>query len=151
MLSLHEVDSISSLSHKSFKTTMVLLKANPMARKLEVIVSNHRKVAMKYPNTQVIPTWKIHAINDVFPRSLMMLGLSSIPTMNKSNAMPRLPNDWNAVSAWSNDGIKMLIAVPAMIYHMIIGCFNAFIKPMLKSTIQIMILSEINTCSAILY
>lgn len=56
MLNLPEVDSISSLSDKSFNTTMVLLKANPMAKKLDVMPSNHNTVAMKYHNTHVINT-----------------------------------------------------------------------------------------------
>jgi len=64
-----------------------------MAKKLEVIPSNHNTVAMKYPNTQVINTWKHHAINEVFPRSLMIVGLSSIPTIKSNNAIPRFPND----------------------------------------------------------
>lgn len=149
ILSLHDVDSISSLSHKSFKTTIVLLKENPMAKNVEVIGSNHSTVAMKYPNIPVIPTWKIHAMSDVFPRSLMMVGLSSIPTMKSNNAIPKFPNDWKAVFAWSSDGINILIAVPAIIYQIIIGCLSIFIKPMPKSTIQMTILSEVNTCSAI--
>jgi len=80
----------------------------------------------------------------------MMVGFSSIPTMNNSNAIHRFQNDWNAVFACNNDGIKILIAIPAMIYQIIIGCFKAFINPMLKSTIPMTILSDINTCSAIL-
>ncbi|HBB03660.1 TPA: hypothetical protein DCZ39_02010 [Patescibacteria group bacterium] len=56
MLSLQEVDSISSLSPKSFKTTIVLLKANPMAKNTEVMVSNQSIVARKYPNPHVINT-----------------------------------------------------------------------------------------------
>jgi len=151
MLNLPEVDSISSLSPSSFKTTIVLLKANPIAKNHEVIVSNPINVAMKYHKTPVTKTWKNHAINDVFPRSLMMVGLSSIPTINNSNAIHKFPNDWKAVFAWSKDGKKILIAVPAIIYQIIIGCFNAFIRPILNSTIPITILSDINTCSAILY
>ncbi len=149
MLNLPEVDSISSLSHKSFNTTMVLLKANPIAKKLDVIPSNHNTVAMKYHRTPVISTWKHQAMSEVFPRSLMIVGLSSIPTMKSSKAIPKFQNDWKAVFAWSNHGKNRLIAVPAIIYQIIIGCLSAFIKPTLKRTIQITILSEVNTCSAI--
>lgn len=151
MLNLHDVDSSSSLSPKSFKTTMVLLKANPIAKNPEVIISNHSIVATKYPSTQVMSTWKNPAISEVFPRSLMIVGFNSIPTMNKSNAIPRFPNDWKAVFACSNHGMNRLIAVPAIIYQIIIGCLNSFIKPTLKSTIPMTIPSEMNTCSAILY
>lgn len=88
-------------------------------------------------------------MTEVLPKSLMIIGFNSIPTIKSSKAIPRFPNDWKAVFAWSNEGIKRLIAVPAIIYQIIIGCLNAFIMPMLMSTIQIIILSEINTCSAI--
>lgn len=47
MLNLPVVDSISSLSHRSFKTTIVLLKANPIAKNIEIIVLNHKNIAMK--------------------------------------------------------------------------------------------------------
>jgi hypothetical protein len=56
ILSLPNVDSISSLSDNNFNTTIVLLKANPMAKNVEVIPSNHKTVAIKYPNIQVIAT-----------------------------------------------------------------------------------------------
>lgn len=93
ILSLPEVDSISSLSPKSFSTTIVLLKANPKPRKIETIVSNHKNVARKYHAMPVIATCRDHAINDVFHSSLMMVGLSSIPTIKSSKLMPRFPND----------------------------------------------------------
>jgi len=149
ILNLPYVDSISSLSPNNFNTTIVLLKANPIPKKLAVMVSNHKNVAIKYPVIQVITTWKNHAISAVFPRSFMIVGLSSIPTINSSKAIPKFPNDWKAVFACNNHGINKLIAVPAIIYQIIIGCLNAFIKPTLKSTIQITILSEINICSVI--
>lgn len=47
MLNLPEVDSISSLSPRSFNTTIVLLKANHTAKKHDVMTSNHKNVAMK--------------------------------------------------------------------------------------------------------
>jgi len=56
ILSLPAVDSISSLSQSSFNTTMVLLKANPIAKNAEVMISNPSIVATKYPNQQVIST-----------------------------------------------------------------------------------------------
>ena len=56
MLNLPDVDSNSSLSHKSFSTTIVLLKANHTAKKLEVIPANHNIVAKKYHNQPVIAT-----------------------------------------------------------------------------------------------
>ena len=56
ILSLPDVDSRSSLSHKSFNTTMVLLNANPIAKNIDVIVSNHTIVATKYHNHPVIAT-----------------------------------------------------------------------------------------------
>lgn len=149
ILSLPEVDSISSLSESNFKTTMVLLNANPIAKKIPVIPPNPNNEATRYPNTHVMRTWKTPAINDVLPRSLMMVGLSSMPTIKSKRQIPRFPNDWNAVFAWSNHGIKILIAVPAIIYPMIIGCFKNFINPVLKSTIQIIILSEVNIFSTI--
>lgn len=108
------------------------------------------KVAIKNPNTHVTSTWKIHAINDVFPRSFIIVGFNSIPTIKSNNAIQRFPNDWNAVFPPNNDGKKMLIAVHARIYQIIIGCFNIFINPVLRSTIPITMPSDINTCSAIL-
>lgn len=86
---------------------------------------------------------------DVFPRSLMMVGFNSIPTIKSNSAIPRFPNDWNAVFACSNDGIKMLIAVPARIYQIIIGCLSNLIRPMLNSTTPMTMLNDVNTCSAI--
>gem|GEM_PF-1569895 len=80
---------------------------------------------------------------------MIIVGFNSIPTIKSNSAIPKFPKDWNAVFAWSNDGINKLIAVPAIIYQIIIGCFNSFIKPTLKRTIQIIKLSAINTCSAI--
>ena len=56
MLNLPYVDSIFSLSPKSFNTTIVLLKANHIAKKQEVIPSNQRNVAMPYPMAPVIRT-----------------------------------------------------------------------------------------------
>jgi hypothetical protein len=82
---------------------------------------------------------------------LIMVGFNSIPTIKSSKAIPKFPNDWNAVFACNNPGTKRLIAVPAIIYQMIIGCFNAFIIPTLKSTIQITILNEVKNCSAIFF
>lgn len=87
---------------------------------------------------------------EVFPRSLMIVGFSSIPTIKSNSAIPRFPNDWNAVLPPNNDGKKILIAVHARIYQIIIGCFSAFINQILMSTIPITILNEVNTCSAIL-
>jgi len=115
------------------------------------MVSKPMKVAIKYPNTQVMSTWKNHAINEVFPISLMIVGFNSIPTINNRSAIQIFPNDWNAVLPPNNDGKRMLIAVHARIYQIIIGCFMTFISPILTSTIPITILSDINSCSAIYF
>ncbi|MEI8008572.1 MAG: hypothetical protein WCI00_04045 [bacterium] len=56
ILNLPEVDSNSSLSHNSFSTTIVLLKANQTAKRLEVIPSNPNIVAKKYQSPPVITT-----------------------------------------------------------------------------------------------
>jgi hypothetical protein len=93
ILNLPEVDSISFLSPKSFKTTIVLLKANPIDKNIEVIISNHSMVAIKYPNPPVMSTCNTHAIVAVFQRSLIIVGFNSIPTMKSNNAIPKLPND----------------------------------------------------------
>jgi len=93
ILNLPDVDSSSSLSHKSFNTTIVLLNANPIARNIEVIASNHTIVATRYHNHPVIVTCNTHAMTDIFPRSLMIVGFNSIPTIKSNKAIPRFPND----------------------------------------------------------
>ena len=104
---------------------------------------------MIYPNAQVKMTCRTHAISETLPRTLMMDGFISIPTIKSSNAIPIFPNDWNAVFACNNQGKKILMAVPAIIYQIIIGCLSAFKRPTLISTIPIMIASDTNICSAI--
>jgi hypothetical protein len=106
-------------------------------------------VARKYHNVPVIRTWKNQAISDVLPKSLIIVGFNSIPTINNSKAIPKFPNDSNAVFACNNHGTKRLIAIPAIIYQIIIGCFNAFMIPTLSSTIPITIPSEVKNCSVI--
>gem|GEM_PF-2158625 len=93
ILNLPGVDSISSLSLKSFNTTMVLLNANPIDKNIDVMVSNHSIVARKYPSHPVIITWNTQAIVAVLQRSLIIVGFNSIPTIKSSNAIPKFPND----------------------------------------------------------
>ncbi|MEI7919930.1 MAG: hypothetical protein WCH65_07370 [bacterium] len=128
---------------------MVLLNANPIAKNTEVIRSNHTIVAIKYPTHEVIATCKHQAISDVFPISFIIEGLSSIPTINSNKHIHKFQKDWKAVFACNNDGINRLIAVPAIIYQIIIGCLNAFITPILTRTIPIIILNAVNICSVI--
>lgn len=100
---------------------------------------------MKNPITDVTSTWINHAINELFPRSLIILGLSSIPTIKSKKLIPIFENDWNAVLPWSNPGKKILINVPAIIYQIIIGWRKSFIIPIVTSTMPRTTLSEINT------
>jgi hypothetical protein len=72
---------------------MVLLNANHIDRNKDVIDSNHNIIAKKYHNTPVISTCKNHAISDVLPKSLIMVGFNSIPTIKSSKAIPKFPND----------------------------------------------------------
>jgi hypothetical protein len=101
------------------------------------------------PMIEVMSTWRNHATSELFHRSLMILGLSSIPTMKSKKLIPILENDWKAVLPCSNDGKKILMSVPAMMYQMIIGCLKSFIIPILRRTTPMMTLSEIKICSDI--
>ena len=60
---------------------MVLEKANHIPIYSDVVISNHSKYDIPNHNTVVIVTCKNHVIIDVFPRLLIILGLSSIPTI----------------------------------------------------------------------
>lgn len=93
ILSLPDVDSKLSLSHKSFNTTIVLLNANPIAKNIDVMLSNHTIVATIYHSHPVIVTCNTHAMSDIFPRSLIIVGFNSIPTIKSNRAMPKFPND----------------------------------------------------------
>ena len=56
ILNLPYVDSIFSLSPNSFNTTIVLLNANPIAKNVDVIPSNHNNIATIYPIAPVMIT-----------------------------------------------------------------------------------------------
>ena len=82
--------------------------------------------------------------------SLMMSGLSSIPTINNRRLIQRLEKDWNATFLPITDGKNKLIITPVRIYPIIIGCFNIFIIHKTMRTIPMMILNDMNICSVII-
>lgn len=147
MDNLPKVLSVSFLSDNNLSTTMVLLKENATPRYIEVIWSQPNHRAIRNHRTDVTSTCTNPARNELLPRSLMILGLSSIPTMKSRKLMPIFENEWKASLPCRRPGKKMLISVPAMIYPIIIGCFNIFMMPIATSTIPRITLSEIKICS----
>ena len=104
---------------------------------------------MRNPMSEVMSTWRNHAMSEFLPSSLMILGLSSIPTIKSRKLIPIFEKDWKALFTWSIHGRKMLMSVPAMIYPIIMGCLKIFMIPILRRTTQMMTLSEIKICSGI--
>lgn len=72
---------------------MVLLKENQTPTYSAVIGSIPKSKAIHHPINEVTSTCILPAINAVFPRSLIIFGLSSIPTINNRKLIPKLPND----------------------------------------------------------
>lgn len=149
MDSLPKVLSVSSWSDKSLRTTMVEEKANPTPTYAEVMLSNQRKYDKPYPTAAVKSTCKQPATIELFPRSLMMSGLSSIPTIKSKRLIPILEKVSMAMFWSMTCGKNMLKSTPARIYPIIIGCFKNFIIPMVMRTTPITIHNDANICSVI--
>lgn len=149
MDSLPKVLSVSSWSDKSLSTTMVELNANPIPIYAEVMASNHNMYDNQYPTAAVTSTCKHQATMEFFPRSLMMSGLSSIPTIKRSKLIPILEKVWIAMLSFMTFGKNMLRMIPATIYPIIIGCLKNFIIPIVTRTTPIIIHNEVNICSDI--
>ena len=148
-LSLPDVVSSSSLSARILRTTMVLLNENQIQIYAAVIGSKPRSIAVHQPNTEHKNTWRIDAIIDDLPSSLMILGFNSIPTINNRKLIPRFPNDSKLAFPCNNVGKIRLIAVPARIYQIIIGCFKTFMIPRETKTTHITSDNARNICSDI--
>lgn len=147
MLNLACSVSVSSLSEKSFNTTIVLLKANHIAKYNEVMVSNHIHRDIVHHIIAVITTWATPIHNELFPISFIILGFSSNPTINSSKLIPILEKVSNEILSCNNQGNNKLISIQAIMYPIINGCLKNFIIPKAMITIPIIILNPVNICS----
>jgi hypothetical protein len=86
---------------------------------------------------------------ELLPKSLMISGLSSIPTIKRRRLIPILEKVSIAMLSWMICGKNILKRIPAMMYQMIIGCFKNFIIPMVTRTTAITTHNEVNICSVI--
>jgi hypothetical protein len=135
------------LSQSNFNTTIVLLKENQTQIYNDVIGSIPKSIDNPHHTKDVTITCIVPALNAVLPRSFMMVGFSSIPTINNRKLIPKFPKDSKLVFPCSKLGKKILISVPARIYQIIIGCLSAFIIPKVTRTVQSTIDNAKNICS----
>ena len=149
MDSLPKVLSVSSWSDKSLRTTMVELNANPTPIYADVMLSNPRRYDNPYPTAAVTITCSDQVMIELLIKSLMMSGLSSIPTIKRRRLIPILEKVSMAMFSLMMCGKNMLKMIPATIYPMIIGCLKNFIIPMVMRTTPITTHNEVNICSVI--
>lgn len=111
-------------------------------------MSNHNRYEIQNHIREVINTCKNQAITEVFHRSFMSSGFSSIHTINNRKLTHMFAKFWNSGLLFSKLGKNILIAVPAIIYQMIIGCLSNFIIRSAISTAQITTLKPVKiSCS----
>lgn len=116
---------------------MVLLKENQIPIYADVIGSNPSAIDAPHHNNEEINTCKTAVKIDDFQSSLIIVGLSSIPTINNRKLIHKFPKDSKFVFPCNKEGKNRLIAVPAKIYHIIIGCLSTFIIHKEITTTQI--------------
>ena len=78
----------SPLSDRSLRMMIVLEKVSAIATYNAEIFSRPINLAITYPIAEVNTTWPIPVASEIFPTSLITLGLRFNPTTNRSVVMP---------------------------------------------------------------
>lgn len=126
---LQNVLSVFQISSNNFSITMVLLKANHTHIYQAVIISKPNNNDIPKPIAAVMMTCREPAIKDVFHMSFIILGCSSIQTINNSRDIHIVEKLSRALFPCNNAGKKILLKIPATIYPMISGCLNSLVIP----------------------
>ena len=136
--------SSSSLSDKSFITTIVELNATISPTYIAVIWLNPRNTAIRKPNMKVSATCNIPPNVDTRLTVFNFLRSISNPTMKSKNAIPISENAKINSVFLINPNIRGPIIKPTATYAGISGCFNILaINAKIVHKIRIIAMSKI--------